>query len=206
MPLRRWLLVELPVALGCAVMLSCSRRPAPATPFTDGLREREFPQGVFVYDVHALGQHLRGRVTIEDTLVMLEPIEDSCQRVPSRQSTARTELAAFACQGLPISGMRRGQPATWLRINLRYPETRSTWSRLDRIAIVDARPQPDRRNCIRWETRRGIEVCTVYDSIPSPTRSREVPVWEDGALPLMQAAVFRPDTGGRIHREARRDR
>lgn len=191
------------VAAGCAALLSCGRRPEPATPFADGLPRREFPQGVFVYDVKALGQHLRGRVTIQDTLVLLEPIEDSCVRVPNRPSGARVELAAFRCQGLPVSGMRVGQPSTILSINLRYPESRSTWSRIERIRVVDAARQPDPRNCLRWgETRRGTPVCTLYDSTPSPNRSREVPVWENGALPLMQASVFRADTTRQMRREA----
>lgn len=83
-----------------------------------------------------------------------------------------------------------------IRIDLRYPESRSTWSRLDRMRTVDAWGAPDPRNCLRWgETRRGTPVCTLYDSVPAPNRTRQVPVWEDGVLPLMQAAVFRTDTG-----------
>ena len=177
-------------------MLSCNRRPAPATPFSEGLPRREYAQGVFVYDTKALGQHLRGRITIQDTLVILEPIEDSCRRVPSRRGTAQDGAATFACQGLAIAGMPEGQPATMIRIDLRYPESRSTWSRVDRIRTVDVSGGFDPRNCLRWgETRFGTPICTLYDSTPAAGRSRQVLVWENGSLPLMQASAFRPDTG-----------
>jgi hypothetical protein len=195
MPPRRWLLAALSIAL----VPGCHRAPAVADAFPTASRETVYPQGTFTYDVTAVGQHLRGRVTIEDSIVILEPVGDSCPRRSALERNWRVNpVVSFWCTGLPVSGLPPGQPTTILTIHLAYPQTRSRWSRVDRVKLVDVYRVPDPRSCLRWsETRRGTPVCLVYDSLPTPGRTRAEPVWENGLLSLMSALRVTPDTGRR---------
>lgn len=191
---RRWFLALLPITL----MAACHRTPAPASAISGtAAGSREYPQGVFVYDVVAVGQHLRGRVTIVDTLVTLEPVDDSCVRSGALHPDWRANpVVGFSCLGVPAAGGSPGQRTTFLEIHLQYPVTHSRWSRVDRVEVVDSRHVQDRR-CIRWTADRfGRQSCTRYED-PPLHRAVPVPVSQSGSLPLMPAYVVLPDTSQR---------
>lgn len=187
------------VAFAALVALSlgtaCQRRGvdsglAPTT------RDDEFPQGIFIYDLVAVRQHLRGTVTIRDTLVTLAPVDDRCTRVEQRGSLRVSQVVTFLCTGLQAQGMQKEEPSTRIQIHLRYPTTQSRWSRVARIDLVSIyADNPRMRRCLRWvQNRLGERLCVEYEE-PAPHEARPVPHWESGILNLMPATRLLPDTG-----------
>jgi hypothetical protein len=129
---HRWLLVTLALSFGC------HRTPAPASVFPAETREPEFPQGIFYYEVKALGEQFRGRIVIVDTTVIFEPDEGTCaprqasngygyRRAPDMRRFQRIEdMEFFACE--------RSGGNVMLAVDRRWPMTRSEWGRVALLA------------------------------------------------------------------------
>ena len=190
----RWLLAAPPILLA----LACYRAPRVASAFPEAAEEREYPQGTFAYDVTALGQLLRGRVTIVDTLVIVEPVDDSCGKGVLAPDWRQNPIVRIGCRGGPVAGLVPGQGSTVILIHLQYPQSRSRWGRIERVEYVDVSSEQDRlKRCIDWGADRfGRRFCRLYDD-PPPNQTRRVPVWEWGSLPLVRSHVIRADTGQR---------
>ncbi|HEX7123395.1 MAG TPA: hypothetical protein VF178_13550 [Gemmatimonadaceae bacterium] len=121
------------VLIMAAVLLSSCQRGVRYASMLPAMEAGEplYPQGVFYYETSAMGQQLKGRIIIVDTLVIVEPVDDRC-RLPEfmRDPPKRqVERRVFTCVGVAVTSTHAPQGTTQLEINLRRPMHDSRWAR-----------------------------------------------------------------------------
>lgn len=160
-----------------ASALACHRGAPPAsvpTPVT---------QGVFEYEATAINQTLRGRIVIADSLVVVEPQDDECWRLPQTFYREEPYFVTFACSGEPTTaGTGSTQGTTRLRISLLRPTRDSRWGRLTQVARTQ-------RVCTRTVRQGTANVCTSWADRRIYTSG-----WQWGNLHVKRAYLTQPDT------------
>ncbi|HEX7123394.1 MAG TPA: hypothetical protein VF178_13545 [Gemmatimonadaceae bacterium] len=171
-------------AITGALLLAGCRARAPETDVSP--EEPLYPQGLFFYEAMAMNQPLKGKIVITDTLVIVEPEDDTCWRPERTVDPALREkdVRVFFCTGVPVGSANAPWGNTRLVINLRHPTLNSRWGRYT--------PRVDvRHGCLRWaRTPSGERTCVQQGA------GRQYGAgWEYGPLRVSRGSLLPPDTG-----------
>lgn len=170
---------------GALLLAGCRSAP----PDTDATPEDPlYPQGLFFYDATTPSQQLRGRIIIADTLVIVEPDDDTCWR-PERTvdpALREVDLRVFFCAGVPVGSAHSGLGSTRLIVNLRNPTLNSRWGRyVPRVEV-------DRNACVNPQrAANGRITCAQRATVNRASRG-----WQYGPLHVRRGSLPPADTGG----------
>lgn len=142
-------------------------------------------QGIFEYEATAINQTLRGRIVIADTLVIVEPEDDLCWRLPQMIQRDEPHYVTFACEGEPTTAAATSSYGTIrIRVSLLRPTRDSRWGRLMPV-------QTTFRRCVATTQQAGGTICTRYVDQRAYANG-----WQWGNLHVKRAYLTTPDTTG----------
>lgn len=174
---RTWRVARF-AAAGVLVAAAACHRGAP--PSSAASPDR---QGIFEYEATAINQTLRGRIVIADTLVVVEPEDDECWRLPQTFYRDEPHFVTFACAGEPSTASTMStQGTTRLRVSLLRPTRDSRWGRYTQV-------ERTQRVCTRTVRQGTANVCTSWADRRMYTNG-----WRWGNLHVKRAYLTQPDT------------
>lgn len=184
-----WFSVLLTLIVGChrGAPPTAELAPGPLDEDAAAVGDSMFPQGLFFYEAQAANQKLTGRIIIADNLVQLDPDDDECWRMPTRETRRQQkDFVVFGCKGAPApSGRNSVMGNTQIVVDLRWPTRRSRWGRLS-----GAGGSPTCANTSL--TPQGRQYCSRYSSGGQPAWTWGTLKVSRGSLATLDSTTRRP--------------